>query len=198
MSLARSDPSRWKPAYPAYVPFLATDDADGLWGARLVMRFTRAQLHAAVEAAQLSDPRSVEYLTDMLVERQRATGLTWFSRLDPLDHFAIAAGPEGATLTFDDLALVYRLRDDAATIHYRVTALDRDGHPIAAAVVGRADPDGHASVGAIALASGRDGYTMLRITTTRPGTRPPTVVHVARDPGSQQLRVIGIWRQPSR
>jgi hypothetical protein len=158
------------------------------------MRFTRAQLRAAVEAGELSDPRAVEYLTDALVERQRATGRYWFGRLDPLDHFAIAVAPDGAELGFDDLALVDHLRDDASATRYLVTALDRDGRPIGAAASGRADRDGHVSVGAIALASDRDGYTMLHIATTRPGARPPTVVHVARDPGTHQPRVIGIWR----
>src|SRR5204863_256472 len=105
------DPGGWKPDSPAYVPFLRADRYDKLWGAKLVMRFTPAQIRAVVEEARLSVPRATDYLTDVLIARQRATGAYWFSRVNPLDGFAIA----GAKLCFDDLMLAYRLGADPAS-----------------------------------------------------------------------------------
>src|SRR6185369_3174672 len=70
---ASYQPGNWKPAYPAYTPLLESDRFDQLWAARKLIVFTREQLHAAVEAGELSDPKAVEYLTDVLVARQRAT-----------------------------------------------------------------------------------------------------------------------------
>src|SRR5262249_18431401 len=82
-------PGDWDPDSPAYVPLLVGDDVDKLWGAKIVARFTRAQIRAAVDAGELSDPSIAAYLVDTLVARQRATAAYWFARESPLDHFAI-------------------------------------------------------------------------------------------------------------
>ncbi len=47
----------------------------------------------------------------------------------------------------------------------------------------------------LALPAEGDGYTIVRITTTRPEFVGSTVVHVARTPGSAAPRVVGIWRE---
>src|SRR5262249_36006666 len=80
----RYDPGSGKPNNASYLPFHKADRIDNLWGAKLLIRYTRPQLRAAVEAGRLSDPRSVEYLTDTLVARQRATARHWFERTAPL------------------------------------------------------------------------------------------------------------------
>ena len=41
----------------------------------------------------------------------------------------------------------------------------------------------------------RDGYTIVRLATARPGFAGDTFVHVARDPGTGAPRVIGVWRR---
>jgi hypothetical protein len=185
---ASFDPGAWVADYPAYVPLLAADRFDKFWGAKIVMRFTRAQLHAIVAAAQLTDPRAVEYLTDTLVARQRATGAYWFARVNPLDHFTLAA----AQLCFDDLSLVYGF-SAAATTSYRAIGYTRDAHPFGGAGL-RPDAAGHACV-PVELAADADGYTMIRIETNRPDFHGATIVHLARAPTSREPHVIGIWRE---
>jgi hypothetical protein len=180
------DPGAWVPDYPVYVPFLVADRLDKFWAAKILIRFTRAQLHAIVETGQLSDPRATRYVTDTLVARQRATAAYWFARVNPLDRFAA----DGDRLCFDDLAVTYGFADAAST-RYQAMRYDRAarelGTATAAGVAG-----GHACV-AVALAPG-DGYTMVRITTVRPGFTGATFVHVAPDPATGAPRVIGIWR----
>ena len=89
------DPGGWHPDYPAYVPFLAADRFDKLWGARLVARFTRAQIAAAVDAARLPDPVAATYFVNTLVERQRKTAAYWYARVSPLERFTTTLAGDG-------------------------------------------------------------------------------------------------------
>jgi len=187
------DPGSWKPYTPAYVPLLTADPYDNFWGAKILMRFTRAQLRAVVETARLTDPRSVDYLVDTLVARQRATAHYWFQRVDPLDRFRIV--PEGTkhVLCFDDLALSYGLATPVAT-RYAATMYDRAGRVIGDRVELRPGA-ARTCTAPLVLGAGDDGYTIVRIDTTRPGLAGTgTVIHLARDPISRVLRVIGLWR----
>lgn len=183
------DPSSWKPALPAYRPLLVSDRFDQLWAARKLIAFTREQIHAAVEAGELTDPKAVEYLTDVLVARQRATARYVFSRAAPLDHFVATEGH----LTFDDLALVHHLDGDRTTTVYRITTFDRAGHQHGEPALHRADTAGQVTT-ELLCAADHDGYTILRIETLRPGYAQTTDVHVAHDQAGAP-RVIGIERR---
>jgi hypothetical protein len=181
------DPGAWKPDSPAYVPFLVADRIDKLWGARILIRFTREQLRAIVETGRLSDPRAVDYITDTLVARQRATARYWFARTSPLERFAITDG----ALCFDDPAVIHHLT--AGETRYAVTRLARDEHALGPAIEVHADPHGRTCTGPIALSSDGDGYTIVEIDTV--ADHPLSIfVHIARDPASGAARVIGIWR----
>jgi hypothetical protein len=184
---ASFDPGSWKIDYPVYAPFLISDRIDKFWGAKILMRFTREQLHAVVETGKLTDPRAVEYVTDTLVARQRATGAYWFARVNPLDRFAVSDDQ----LCFDDLSVVYHLAE-AATTRYQVTRFDRDARAVGE-VSADVGAEGRTCV-PIALTGDGDGYTMVRIETARPGFTGTTLVHLARTPTSGAPRVIGIWR----
>jgi hypothetical protein len=180
-------PDGWKPDYPVYVPFLFADRFDKFWGAKILIRFTRDQLHAIVETGQLSDPRAVEYVTDTLVARQRATAAYWFAKVNPLDRFEAY----GDRLCFDDLAITHDLAS-AATTRYAVEHFDR--HARALGAIGAQGVPGGRTCVALALTGEGDGYTILKITTTRPAFSGSTFVYVARNPASGTPRVIGIWR----
>jgi hypothetical protein len=182
------DPSAWVPDYPVYTPLLLADRFDAFWAARILIRFTRAQLHALVETGQLTDPGAVEYVTDTLVARQRATAAYWFARVNPLDRFAVYRD----RLCFDDLAVAYGFAA-AATTRYEVRRHDRQAQPLGTSDA-RGVTDGRVCV-PLTLPAAGDGYTMVRITTTRPGFRGTTVVHIARDPASNAPGVIGLWRE---
>jgi hypothetical protein len=187
------DPGGWKPTSPAYLPFRTADHLDKFWAAKILIRFTREQLRAAVEAGRLSDPRAADYLIDTLVARQRATARHWFWRVSPLDRFELAPG---GWLCFDDLMIAHRLAPVAGTTRYTVTARDRRGRLVGAPVVRRPNATGRACVGPLPLAGDADGYTILRIDTERLDFRGTTFVHAARAPGSSDAapRVIGVWR----
>ena len=187
------DPGAWESLSPAYVPFLTADRFDKFWAAKILIRFTREQIRAIVETGRLSDPRSVDYLTDTLVARQRATARYWFERVNPLDHFTVDAS-KITSLCFDDLALRYQLGGSPAATHYRVTTYDVDARPVGRARELFATGSGHVCTSPLDLAAPFDGYTIVRVETLRPGFSGETFVHLARDPASGTARVIGIWR----
>jgi hypothetical protein len=187
------DPGDWHPDWPSYLPVLAADAYDKFWGAKLVARFTRAQIAAAVDAARFHDPAVARYLVDTLVARQRATAAHWFSRVNPLDRFAVSQAGEGAVLCFDDLAIAGG-HAEAGTTRYALASHDWQARPVAPAVE-LAAGGGH-TCAPLVLATPEDhaGYTIVRITTARPEFRGETQLHVARDPVSRAPRVIGVWR----
>ena len=181
------NPGTWVTDYPVYVPFLRADRIDQFWGAKILIRFTPEQIRAIVDTGQLSDPRAAAYVTETLIARQRATAAYWFARVNPLDRFEAYR----ERLCFDDLAIGYDFAA-AATTRYQVERFDRSARSLGSTAA-PASSDGRACV-PLSLTGDRDGYTMVKLTTTRPGFEAATVVHVARDPGSGAPRVIGIWR----
>ncbi len=190
-------PGRWKPNSPQYLPFLDADRFDNFWGAKLLIRFTPAQLRAAVEQGRYSDRRAVDYITRVLIERQRKTARYWFARVAPLDRFAVETAGPAARLCFEDLSLRYRLVRSAATdTRYQARAFDGDGRRLAWSVVATGTRDGRVCLPRLApAATGADQYTIIRIETSRPDQNLPGVlVHIARDPRRGLLRVIGLRR----
>jgi len=182
------DPGAWHPDIP-YRPFEEADRFDKFWGARLVARFGRDQIHAAVEAGQFSDPRAVEYLTDTLVARQRATEAYWFSRVNPLVDFAA----DEDSVCFDDLAIDVGLVPAAAT-RYEVTSYDARMRPLGGVAAVGAAASGPTCTPPLAKSTAGDGYTIVKIETRRSGFSGHTFVHLARDPSSGAWHVIGVWR----
>ncbi len=187
------DPAAWRPDSPAYLPFLTADRIDRFWGAKIVARFTRAQLRAAVEAGALSDPRAADYLVDTLVARQRAVARDAFARVNPLDRFAIAPALDGRRVCFEDLAIAGG-HTPADHTRYVVTAFDAQARPFGVFMAAGA-LDGHACAPLVLVGADADaGYTILRIATVRARFAGETFVHVARDLRSGEPRVIGVWR----
>ncbi len=181
----RFDPGRWKPHTPAYLPFLTADRIDQLWAARILIRFTRDQLRAAVEGARFSDPRTTEHLTGVLIERQRAVARYWLSRSSALDGFRLTTRGSKTVVCFEDLLLAHQLLRAHRTTTYVVEAAGSQ-------VVVRPDATGRVCTQPIELPATGDGYTIVRIETRRRGLRAPVELHLARGPGGPRL--IGIWR----
>lgn len=185
---AKYDPTAWKPNTPAYVPFLTADRFDKAWASRILIRFTREHLRAVVEAARLSDPRSVDHLVDTLVKRQHVTASYWFARVSPLDRFTVGTD---STLCFDDLAVQFKLVSPSVT-RYAMTTYDGAGRQLS----GKRElqPSGRTCTGPLVVAQTDDAYTMVRIDTLRAGASTGIIVHLGRDPVTKALRVIGLWR----
>jgi hypothetical protein len=190
--VASFDPGGWRPGFP-WTPFVTADRFDNFWGTKIIARFTPAQIRSAVLAGQFSDPRAVEYIADTLLARARATEAYWFARVNPLDQLAIASAPAGASLCFDDLAITTG-NGAALTTRYTISAFDRNARPLGVAASLGAASSGRTCTAPLTLPAADDGYTIVEITTTRPGFSGSTLVHLARDPRTQMPRVIGIWR----
>jgi len=177
------DPGTWKPNTPAQLPVIWADRFDQFWGSKILIRFTRDQLAAAVDAARYSDPRAAPYMIDTLVARQRRTAQHWFRRVNPIDEFVVDRG----RLCFVDLAQRHRLEPRAP--RFTVSAFDASGRSLGGSRTVGADAAGRACI-ELALAPGGDRYTILRIESSR---ALATLVHVALDPAARP-RVIGIHR----
>ena len=181
------DPGTWVSSSPAYVPLYVADRIDKFWGSKILIKFKREHIRAAVDSARLTDPRAADFLVERLIARQRTTARYWFERVNPLDEFAFADG----TLCFEDLSIVYGFASASAT-RYGIATFDRVGRPLAAKTL--AAGGSGVTCTSVGLSSAKDGYTIVRADTERPGFSGTTYVHLARDPASGTARVIGIWR----
>jgi hypothetical protein len=92
---AHFEPESWKPNYPC-PPFENTTARDGFWAAKIIMRFDDDMLRAAIRTAEYSDAAAAEYMLKTLAERRDRIGRFWFSRVNPLDEFAIVQAPSAA------------------------------------------------------------------------------------------------------
>ncbi|MEO8704443.1 MAG: hypothetical protein ABI867_30600 [Kofleriaceae bacterium] len=178
----------WRPNTPAYTPFHTSDRFDNYWASKILIRFTREQLAAAVDAGRLTEPRAKEYLLKALIERQRMTARHYFERVAPLEKFAMSEG----ALCFDDLALEYKLGSIVGT-RYTISVYDVEGRELAAPRTITPEQS-HTCLGAVPMPRGGDQYTIVRIDTTRANLDAATLIHLARDPKTGNARVVGIRR----
>ncbi len=193
--VSKYDPGSWRPN-SIYFPLLDKDRFDAFWGAKIIIRFSPDHIRTAVEQGRLTDPRAVDYLTEVLIARQRKTARYWFDRVAPLDRFEVEGEGESSRLCFDDLAIRYNLVDGGERTRYEVRTYDYEGSEIGAAIEATPAQGGRACVGPIARPSTRDGYSIMRIATRRGKTTlPRTQAHLAIDPATQRPRVIGLWRE---
>jgi hypothetical protein len=114
------DPVRWRPEYPnPAFDNMRADDA--FWAARLVARFSAADIRAVVEKARYGDPRATDYVTATLVERRRRVLSAWLTPVNPLVDFAL--GQDG-TLTFDNAAVAAGVATSARRYRLRWSRFD--------------------------------------------------------------------------
>jgi hypothetical protein len=94
------DPEAWHGGYPNPA-FGRMQEADGAWFARILARFEKHHLAAAVAEGDFTDPKQTKYLLDALWERRTRILQRYLSRLAPLDVPTVA----GNDLCTTDLAL---------------------------------------------------------------------------------------------
>jgi len=179
-----------------YEPFLHRDERDDFWAAKILMRLRREHLRAAVEAARYSDRRTTDYLVETLVERQRTIGRHVFTRVNPLDGFRVESRTGTRALCGRDLLVHYRLADVAQTTRYAARAFDHGGRPLRGRLGAVPGADGSFCLDRLPRGRTHEGYTIVEIRTHR-GKRSlaPVLVHLAVDPETGALRVIGIDRR---
>lgn len=99
------DPAGWKPIYPnpAFENRLPDDT---YWAAKQVLAFTGSEIRELVRLGEYDDPRAVDHLTRVLLERREKIGRAFLSAVIPLDNFAV----EDGSLVFEDLAVKHGYR----------------------------------------------------------------------------------------
>ena len=85
------DPERWVPEYPNPA-FLNRLPDDEFWGAKLVTAFSDEDIRAIVSMGQLSDKKAEDWLVECLIKRRDKVGQVYFSKVLPLDKFALQNG----------------------------------------------------------------------------------------------------------
>jgi hypothetical protein len=183
------DPTRWKPAYPNPA-FLRTTERDAAWMARLIARFSTDDIRGFVALGRWSDPTDGDYLTNILVERQRRILVRYLSKLSPLgDVHAVHADQICAT----DFA---RMRAIAPADAFHYTIVERGGGKTAEL---RAELGGDGALcfrtQAVVTAKLADVDPARAVTfEVRNGTGAgPLVIH-AFDLGRRGLRIVGLTR----
>jgi hypothetical protein len=179
------DAATYKPTTPAHLPAIWADRFDNFWSSKLIIRFTREQIAAAVEAGRYTDPRAAPYLVDAIIARQRKTAQHWFRQVTPIDELAIVDNQ----LCFTDLSVRHQL--ETGVTKFTATASDAEGRSLPDRTTATADAAGRACL-SLVLASGKDRYTIIRVDSSR--GMPGTQVHVAIDPTTNKPWVIGIHR----
>ncbi len=192
---AHFDPGRFATRTP-YLPLDDADRFDGFWAARLIARFTPAQLRAIAVAADYSHADSTSYVAATLRARQRQIARYWFARVAPLDRVEVAGQGDAATICFDDLLLTNHLGDDAGSTRYQVELFEYGGRATGWTAWVDAAADGRTCVSGLRPGRSRGGYVIARVTIWR-GKRalPPLEAHLAGDPATGRLRVIGLRRR---
>jgi hypothetical protein len=118
-------PQKWKPDLPNSQMANLTR-LDGYWAAKVISAFTEESLRVIVEQGDFQDPKSVEYLVNTLLARQKAIVDYWFDRVPPLDYFQ----PVETGVAFQDLAVARGFLPRAGTLYrYRLAAVDSERHP---------------------------------------------------------------------
>ena len=92
------DPLKWRPEYPnTAFDNMRADDA--FWAARIVAKFSDADIRAIVSKARYSDPRATDYITATLIERRNKVLKTWLTAVNPLVDFALIATADSPSPT---------------------------------------------------------------------------------------------------
>jgi hypothetical protein len=114
------EPEKWRPEYPnAAFDNMRADDA--FWAARIVSKFSDADIRAIVEKARYSDPRATEYITATLVERRNRVLKTWLPAVNPLVDFALTSDGQ---LTFSNAAVAAGIATPAESYRMRWARFD--------------------------------------------------------------------------
>jgi len=95
------DPLTWRPEYPN-TAFDNMRPDDAFWAARIVSKFSDADIRAIVSKAKYTDPRATDYITATLIERRDKVLKTWLTGVNPLVDFALSAD---GTLAFSNAAV---------------------------------------------------------------------------------------------
>jgi hypothetical protein len=183
------DPERWKPMYPNPA-FLRMTERDAAWMARQIARFSGDDIRRFVALGKWSDPSDTDYLTGVLIERQRRILARYLGKLSPLGEIR-SAGPDRICAT--DFA---RLRAIAPRATFRYTIVERGGGKVVP-LDAELDDGGALCFATRAIVAGDladDDPARIVTVEIRNGTQAgPLVIH-AYDLGRRGVRIAGVTR----
>jgi len=125
------DPVAWVPFYPNPA-FLRMTERDGAWMARKIAKFSPKDVRKFVELGRWSRPIDVEYLTKVMIARQRKILYRFLTRLSPLGD----VHSDGERICATDFARLRGLEPEASFRYTIVQLEDRNHTPIPAEVSG--------------------------------------------------------------
>jgi len=189
-------PGQWKSHAP-YRPFDFVDAYDLYWAAKILVEFTTEHIRIAIEQGRFEDPRAVDYLVETMVARQRKAVKFAFEQVNPLDDFVLTRTADGYQLCFDDLLVKHALSPGTGAVsRYAATTYDYAGVPTGWSAAADAGDAQTACVQGLVPSGGTDNYTIVRMDTMRIDQRlKPVEVHLATDPATGELRIIGLNRR---
>jgi hypothetical protein len=185
------DPVKWRPEYPnPAFDNMRADDA--FWAARIVSRFSDADIHAIVAKARYSDPRASAYIAATLIERRNRVLKTWLAGVNPLVDFAL--GADGA-LTFDNAAVAAGVATPPTGYRVRWARFDNAAGATVGAAVEAATTVMRAAAPPHMLADAQ--FVEVEIAAQHPdfpSWSTPVAVHFRR--GAAGWSLVGIARSP--
>jgi len=114
------DPGGWRPFYPNPA-FLRMTERDAAWMARKIARFSPETIRKFVDLGKWKNAADAEYLTNILVERQRRILTRYLAKLSPLGDVHV----DGDRICATDFA---RLRGIAPEATFRYTIVEHRQH----------------------------------------------------------------------
>ena len=182
------DPLTWRPEYPnTAFDNMRADDA--FWAARIVSKFSDADIRAIVSKARYSDPRATDYMTATLIERRNKVMKTWLTVTNPLVDFAL--GSDG-TLTFTNAAVAAGVATPAAEYQVRWLRFDNSSGSATGAI--EATTTGTRAAAPSQVLAGAE-FVQVEIGSQHPqfsAWKSPVTVHFRRGPAGWDL--VGVTR----
>jgi hypothetical protein len=86
-------PHEWRGGYPNPT-FNRMTELDGAWAARIIARFTRDHVDAALSVADFTNPKHHAFVLHHLLVRQRKIFERYFSKLSPIADLEVRGGSE--------------------------------------------------------------------------------------------------------
>jgi hypothetical protein len=183
------EPDSWKPLYPNPA-FLRMTERDAAWMARLIARFSVEDIRRMVALGKWSDDSDAEYLTRILVERQRRLLVRYLGRLSPIGEVRTEGSERICAIDFARLRGVF----PATMFHYTVT---ERGAGRRIALTADASAEGELCFAAQPVVTGSfadgDPNRIVRFE-VRNGTGAGPLVIQAYDLGARGVRVVGLSR----
>jgi len=188
------DPDEWHSEYPNPT-FGRLTERDGAWATRIIAHFTPEHVRAAVEVGNFTNPAHTDFLTRVLLIRQRVLLARYFSKLSPLGDARL----EGRRFCATDLARSTNTFP-VNSFHYSATLTRGKADPVDIGVNVAAQGDTcvplpPASLDATLSDNAPERYVVLRI---KNGVAPGPLVAHFYDLGAERgLRLVGLERPGS-